>query len=75
MSAQIASVTTYDRMSERHLDTVTAIEEAVHAHPWTRGNFADSIYAGYQCWVAYRGSTLVGYGVLLIGAGEAHLLN
>ena len=75
MSAQIASVTTYGRMSDRELDAVVAIEHAVHAHPWTRGNFADSISAGYHCWVAHRDSVLVGYGVVMIAAGEAHLLN
>ena len=75
MSARIDSVTTYGRMSESELDQVVAIERAVHAHPWTRGNFADSISAGYHCWIAHRDSALVGYGVVMIAAGEAHLLN
>ena len=75
MSAQLDSTTTYARMGEHELDRVTAIEQAVHVHPWTRGNFADSVAAGYHCWVAYRAGTLVGYGVVMIGAGEAHLLN
>ena len=75
MSAQIASVTTYARMGEAELDAVVEIEHAVHAHPWTRGNFADSISAGYHCWVVHRDSALVGYGVVMIAAGEAHLLN
>lgn len=75
MSAQAASATTFDRMAERHLDSVVAIEEVVHAHPWTRGNFLDALGAGYHCWVAYREPALVGYGVLMVGAGEAHLLN
>jgi ribosomal-protein-alanine N-acetyltransferase len=75
MSAQIASSTIYGRMGEPHLDRVVAIEKAVHAHPWTRGNFADSIEAGYQCWVAHRDAALVGYVIVMIEAGEAHLLN
>jgi [ribosomal protein S18]-alanine N-acetyltransferase len=75
MSAQIASATTYARMSERELDEVAEIERAVHAHPWTRGNFADSLAAGYHCWVARRDDVLVGYGVVVIAADEAHLLN
>ena len=75
MSAQLDSTTTYVRMGEAHLDTVGAIEERVHGHPWTRGNFADSIAAGYHCWVAQRQGALVGYGVVMIAAGEAHLLN
>src|SRR5438132_13954438 len=75
MSAQIDSITTYRRMAEADLDGVTAIEDAVHAHPWTRGNFADSLSAGYHCWIIERDRQLVGYGVIMIAAGEAHLLN
>ena len=75
MSAQIGNETIYGRMAEPDLDEIVAIEHAVHIHPWSRGNFADSISAGYHCWVAHRDSALVGYGVVMIGAGEAHLLN
>ena len=75
MSAQIDSTTTYRRMAESELDQVVEIETAVHVHPWTRGNFSDSLNAGYHCWAARREGALVGYGVLVIAAGEAHLLN
>ena len=74
MSAQIDS-TTYNRMAEPELDEIVAIEQAVHIHPWTRGNFEDSMSAGYHCWVARRARSLVGYGVVVIAADEAHLLN
>lgn len=62
-------------MAAADLETVVGIEEAVHGHPWTRGNFTDSISAGYHCWVVMRGRQLAGYGVLMIAADEAHLLN
>ena len=75
MSAQIDSVTTYRRMEERDLDIVATIEATVHMHPWTRGNFSDSVEAGYHCWVAERQRRVVGYGVILVAADEAHLLN
>ena len=75
MSAQIDSAIRYALMAEAHLDRVVGIEKTVHAHPWTRGNFADSIAARYHCWVAYRRGELVGYGVVTVEAGEAHLLN
>ena len=75
MSAQIDSVTSYRRMAEADLEEVLGIEQAVHAHPWTRGNFTDSIATGYHCWVVARGRQLAGYGVVTIAAGEAHLLN
>ena len=75
MSAQLADVTTYRRIGDADLERVMSIENAVHAHPWTRGNFVDSIGAGYHCWIAERLSQVVAYGVVTVGAGEAHLLN
>ncbi len=75
MSAQLASATTYRKLVDADLEQVLAIEHAVHAHPWTRGNFADSLDAGYHCWIAERTADVVGYGVVMVGAGEAHLLN
>ena len=62
-------------MSERDLDEVLAIESAVYSHPWTRGNFADSLRARYQCRTWRLGGELVGYFVLMVAVGEAHLLN
>ena len=62
-------------MRERDLDEVMAIESAIYTHPWTRGNFADSLRAGYECRVLRLDGALVGYFVLMVAAGEAHLLN
>jgi ribosomal-protein-alanine N-acetyltransferase len=75
MSAQFESPTHYRRMSERDLDAVIAIENAVYTHPWTRGNFMDALSAGYQCWLLERAGAVVGYGVVAVAAQEAHLLN
>ena len=75
MSAQLDSVTRYRRMTATDLDGIVAIERHVHAHPWTRGNFADSLAAGYHCWVAERDMQLIAYGIIMVAAGEAHLLN
>ena len=57
------------------LAEVLSIEDAVYSHPWTRGNFADSLRAGYQCWTWRDGEELLAYFVLLVAAGEGHLLN
>ena len=75
MSAQIDNAATYRRMEHGDLDRVAAIEDTVHAHPWTRGNFADSLRSGYECWTWRGGTGLVGYFVLMVAAGEGHLLN
>ena len=66
---------TYRRMRADDLERVVAIEREVHAHPWTHGNFRDSLDGGYHCWVAEHEPRIVAYGVLSVGAGEAHLLN
>lgn len=76
MSAQLKDdEPLYRPMRPADLDRVVAIEEVVYSHPWTRGNFADSMRAGYSCWAMERGGTVIGYGVLMIVADEAHLLN
>ena len=62
-------------MTAADLDAVVAIEQDVYPHPWTRGNFRDSLAAGYQCWVAECGGAIAGYCVVAMAADEAHLLN
>jgi ribosomal-protein-alanine N-acetyltransferase len=62
-------------MRQADLDHVVAVERSIYAHPWTPGNFRDSLHAGYSCWVMEGQNGLIGYGVLMIGVGEAHLLN
>lgn len=62
-------------MTGADLDTVVAIEQAIYPHPWTRGNFSDSLEAGYHCWIAECGGEIAGYCVAATGADEAHLLN
>ena len=62
-------------MTADDLDAVMAIENDVYPHPWTRGNFSDSINAGYHCSTVDVAGEIVGYSVVMIAAGEAHLLN
>jgi ribosomal-protein-alanine N-acetyltransferase len=57
------------------LDAVIAAEQRIYRFPWTRGNFADSLAAGYACPLLYQDGALAGYGVAMIALDEAHLLN
>ena len=75
MSAQLDTLPGYRPMTAADLDAVMAIENRIYAHPWTRGNFAESLDAGYHCWIAESRGAIVGYSVVAIAAGEAHLLN
>jgi [ribosomal protein S18]-alanine N-acetyltransferase len=63
-------------MGNVHLDAVMAIEAAAYAFPWTRGNFIDSLAAGYPARVLLdaRGQPL-GYFIAMPGVDEMHLLN
>ena len=75
MSAQLSNTTRFRRMSEADLDAVMAIENVIYTHPWTRGNFVDSIKASSHCWIMEWQGVIAGYAVIMTGAGEAHLLN
>jgi ribosomal-protein-alanine N-acetyltransferase len=75
MSAQPEAVRRFRPMTEADLERVDVIERAVYTHPWTRGNFSDSIGAGYHCWILESCGSVAGYCVVMIAAGEAHLLN
>lgn len=57
------------------LDAVVHIEQQAYSHPWTRGNFADSIQAGYHLRALMKGEQLMGYYVAMAGVQEVHLLN
>lgn len=62
-------------MREDDLDAVMAVERRAYPFPWTPGIFRDCIRAGYPAWLLYEGAQVIGYAVLSIAAGEAHLLN
>ena len=57
------------------LEQVARIELSAYPYPWTFGIFRDCMSAGYECWVLARPAEVIGYGVLSVAAGEAHLLN
>ena len=72
---EMDSAPRYRQMTAADLDAVIAIENAIYPYPWTRGNFRDSLAAGYHCWMVECGGGEVGYTVVMVAAGEAYLLN
>ena len=63
-------------MTLEDVDEVLAIEQAVQAYPWTRGNFIDVLSQGYVCRVDDGGGGGIrGYAVLRLVLDEAELLN
>jgi ribosomal-protein-alanine N-acetyltransferase len=75
MSAVLKEPPRLAPMRDGDLDEVMAVESAIYTHPWTRGNFIDSLRAGYDCRTWRLDGALVGYFILACAAGEAHLLN
>jgi ribosomal-protein-alanine N-acetyltransferase len=57
------------------IDAVLSIEQQVHTHPWTRGNFSDALASGYLCKVAEQDGEAIGYAVLMPGVDDAELLD
>jgi ribosomal-protein-alanine N-acetyltransferase len=63
-------------MTVQDLDTVLAIEAQCYSHPWTRGNFIDSLAAGYLAEMRLSAAgECIGYWVAMPGVEEMHLLN
>jgi len=63
-------------LTHASIDAVVALERAVYPFPWTRGNFVDSLVAGYLCWMLVdRGAGLIAYCIAMRGADELHVLN
>lgn len=65
----------FEPMTEARLDEVVAVERRVYRHPWTRGNFSDSLRSGYQAQLLVADGVLLGYFVAMKGVDEVHLLN
>ncbi len=63
-------------MRAADLAAVMAVEVRAYSTPWSRGNFIDSLAAGYLAEVMLGpDEALLGYFLALPGAGELHLLN
>jgi ribosomal-protein-alanine N-acetyltransferase len=58
------------------VDAIVAVELRAYAFAWSRGNFIDSLAAGYVVRVAHDDDgQVLGYFIAMQGVGELHLLN
>lgn len=57
------------------LERVLAIEHRAYSHPWSRGNFDDSLVSGYWLAGLLLKEQLAAYMVVMPGVDESHLLN
>ncbi|HSI24129.1 MAG TPA: ribosomal protein S18-alanine N-acetyltransferase [Methylotenera sp.] len=80
MSAQLKHDLSLRPMQLDDLDAIMQIEPTIYSHPWTRGNFSDSLNSGYSAWVLEKqvrqdNKEMIGYALLMLVMDEAHLLN
>jgi len=62
-------------MTHADLPAVMTIERKNYAFPWGEDIFKDCFKAGYRCWVCETQGKVVGYNLLSLAVGEAHILN
>ncbi len=63
------------KMNESDLPEVLAIERQNYPFPWEQDIFTDCFKAGYSCWVCEEEDKVLGYCLMSIAVGEAHVLN
>jgi ribosomal-protein-alanine N-acetyltransferase len=62
-------------MMEIDLAQVAQVEQQSYAFPWSENIFRDCLRVGYTCRALDLQGQIIGYGVMSLGAGEAHILN
>lgn len=76
MSAVLKSIEArFEPLALHHLEAVLGVEQLAYAHPWSRGNFVDTLHSGYEAQLLLADDTLLGYFVAMKGFDEVHLLN
>ncbi|MDO9141162.1 MAG: ribosomal protein S18-alanine N-acetyltransferase [Methylobacter sp.] len=63
------------KMRSSDLPGVLAIERANYQFPWGEDIFKDCFKANYSCWVCEESDNILGYCILAMAVGEAHVLN
>jgi [ribosomal protein S18]-alanine N-acetyltransferase len=63
------------QMMEIDLPEVAAVEQSSYAFPWSENIFRDCLRVGYTCRALDLAGQIIGYAVMSVGAGEAHILN
>lgn len=62
-------------MREDDVAAVHGVETRAYEFPWTPGIFRDCLRADYPAWVMHENGRIIGYFLMSIAAGEAHVLN
>ncbi|MCX7086669.1 MAG: ribosomal protein S18-alanine N-acetyltransferase [Methylococcales bacterium] len=63
------------KMRNGDLPAVLAIENANYQFPWSEAIFEDCLRVNYSCWVCEESGDILGFSIVAIAVGEAHILN
>jgi [ribosomal protein S18]-alanine N-acetyltransferase len=74
-SEEVRNAVTLRTMTPENIDAVMAIEQVAYSHPWSRGNFRDSLNPLFDAHCLWLGDELLGYFLAMHGFEEMHLLN
>ena len=75
MNEEMSALVEIRTMSYSDLKSVITVEEKAYPHPWTLGIFRDCLRIGYNAWVMTLDKEIIGYGIVMLSPGEAHILN
>jgi ribosomal-protein-alanine N-acetyltransferase len=75
MKDEMSALVEIRTMSYADLKSVITVEKKAYPHPWTLGIFRDCLRIGYNAWVMTLDKEIIGYGIVMLSAGEAHILN
>jgi len=75
MSAVLAPNILSRTILPEDLPSIVEIEQAAYSHPWRLKIFEDCLQVGYTTCLLELDDDIVGYGLMSVGAEEAHILN
>lgn len=75
MNSEMSAMVDVRTMTFDDLKKVIIVEHKAYPHPWTLGIFRDCLRIGYNAWVMTLDENIIGYGIVMLSPGEAHILN
>ena len=75
MNDELTALVELRTMKSSDLKQVIAVEKRAYPLPWTLGIFRDCLRVGYNAWVMTLDNNVIGYGIVMLSPGEAHILN
>ncbi|MDT8282240.1 MAG: ribosomal protein S18-alanine N-acetyltransferase [Gammaproteobacteria bacterium] len=75
MNEELSALVEVRTMNYPDLKQVVEVEKKAYPYPWTLGIFRDCLRVGYSAWVVTLDVRIIGYGIVMLSPGEAHILN